>query len=211
MPIPTIDEWLLKKTADILDPVASDEQLKTLWAKCRLEERDGRSKRERIFQTLLFRQAQDGYPDHVLSFIRACMDPVRFRSNTQQLAKSRSRLNDVLAYAGYQLREDGKVWVVQTEQSKEMAEIRRSALEAVRRLCGDEVEARLRPSDPLPRPGSWPVRCWRRWGFPRRICAAMLNRIDRFGGLSEGANVVHVEAERVLEGKEMAGVGVSTN
>lgn len=143
MRIPTIDEWLLKQTANILDEVLNDGQLTALCAKCRLEEKDGGSKRERIFCTLVTRQKQDGYSHNVVSFIRACMNPVRFRGNQRQFAKSRCRLNDVLAYAGLQVREDGKVWVVQTEQSKEMAEIRRSAVEAVHRLCGDEVEARL--------------------------------------------------------------------
>ena len=36
---------------------------------------------------------------------------------------------------------------------------------------------------PLPSPGSWPVRCWRRWGTARRRYAAMLSRIDLPGAL----------------------------
>lgn len=143
MLLPKVDQWLLKQTADILDGVVCDQDLKRLCSRCRIDKKDGRSNRERIFHTLDTRQQRDGYSNHVISLIRACMNPVRFRRNPQQFARTQSKLNAVLTYAGLRLREDGTIWAVQTQQSNKMAEIRESAAEALRRLCGDEVEARL--------------------------------------------------------------------
>lgn len=143
MPIPIIDEWLLRKAADILAQVADDRQLRALSRKWQVDILAGKSNRERIFRSLVRCQAQHGYPEHVLSFISACMDPVRFRTNRQLHARFCQQLNEVFAYAGLRLHEKGKFHRVQTAQYLELSEMRRRAQEAFRRLCGDEIEARL--------------------------------------------------------------------
>jgi hypothetical protein len=41
----------------------------------------------------------------------------------------------------------------------------------------------LPPKRPTAEPGSWPVRCLRRWGSARMRCATTLSRIDPFYSL----------------------------
>ena len=66
------------------------------------------TKRTRLYQALYSRQLKDRSGNLVAAFIQAAMDPVRHTGASQYFEDKRHELNEVLAFAGYLLGEDGK-------------------------------------------------------------------------------------------------------
>jgi uncharacterized protein (TIGR02391 family) len=67
------------------------------------------TKRIRLADALKARQSQVGCANHVISFIQAAMDPVRYTGRQTAFDDRRCALNRVIAFAGLVLGEDGKV------------------------------------------------------------------------------------------------------
>jgi uncharacterized protein (TIGR02391 family) len=55
------------------------------------------------------RQKADGCGNNIGAFIQAAMDPARFVGRTEDFTRFRDRLNEVLAFSGLHLGEDGKL------------------------------------------------------------------------------------------------------
>ena len=68
-----------------------------------------KTKRHRLFEALKARQDHDGCSNAVLRFVREAMAPVRYRGDTDIFDSRRQDVNEVLAFAGWQLGEDGKL------------------------------------------------------------------------------------------------------
>ena len=69
----------------------------------------GSTKRHRLFDALAARQRDDRCGNRVVAFIHAAMEPVRYTQDRSVFEWRRNSLNEVLAFAGYQLGEDGKL------------------------------------------------------------------------------------------------------
>jgi uncharacterized protein (TIGR02391 family) len=88
----------------------------------------GMTKRYRLYQALSDRQKQDACANNVVAFIHAAMDPVRFVGKDARHNDLRDRLNQVLAFAGYRMGEDGKLSVVSAVKTLAEAEQRAGKL-----------------------------------------------------------------------------------
>lgn len=67
------------------------------------------AKRHRLFEALGSRQRQDRCGNLVAAFLQAAMEPVRYTGNAGTFDARRDELNEVLAFCGYTLAEDGKL------------------------------------------------------------------------------------------------------
>jgi hypothetical protein len=67
------------------------------------------TKRKRLYLALRQKQARDHCANNVLAFIQEAMAPVRYTQRRELFETRRNALNIVLALAGYQLGEDGRL------------------------------------------------------------------------------------------------------
>ena len=107
--IQPFSESLLRQVGNTLENAATHNELTALFAECGIIERGGTPKWERIVLTLGARQKQDGCANNLAAFIQAIMNPVRFVGRQDDLLEVRHRLNEVLAFAGFQVGDDGNL------------------------------------------------------------------------------------------------------
>ena len=69
----------------------------------------GMTKRYRLYEALRMRQQQDRCGNLVVAFIHQAMDPVRYTGSSEHYETKRQELNEVLAFCGFTLGEDGKL------------------------------------------------------------------------------------------------------
>ncbi|MFC6715059.1 TIGR02391 family protein [Branchiibius cervicis] len=67
------------------------------------------SKRVRLADALITRQARDGNPQRIITFINAAMEPVAYRDRPELFTLRRDRLNERLAFVGLRVNDEGKV------------------------------------------------------------------------------------------------------
>lgn len=67
------------------------------------------TKRVRLFEALQARQQQDHFGNQVIALIQESMNPARYTGNPEQFDNRRTNPNVVLAFAGLELAEDGKL------------------------------------------------------------------------------------------------------
>ena len=109
MVIQSFSESLLRQIGNSLENAATHKELTALLAECRIAEQGGNPKWERTLLALSARQKQDGCANNVVAFIQATMNPVRFVGRQKHLSDIRHRLNEVLAFGGFQVGDDGKL------------------------------------------------------------------------------------------------------
>ncbi len=68
-----------------------------------------KSKRARLYEALRAKQQQDQCGNLIIEFIHRTMDPVRYTGNSAYFESRRQELNEVLAFCGLMLEEDGKL------------------------------------------------------------------------------------------------------
>lgn len=88
------------------------------------------SKRDRLFNSLSKRQAEDRCGNNVANFIQTAMNPVRYAREKGKFDYLRGELNKVLAFGGLILREDGKLAFTQVVSTISEAEKRADRLRA---------------------------------------------------------------------------------
>jgi len=88
------------------------------------------TKRHRLYEALSRRQQRDRCGNLVAAFIQTVMDPVLHTGDTEYFENKRRELNEVLAFAGYQLGEDGKLRVIEPAKTLTEAEERAGRLRA---------------------------------------------------------------------------------
>lgn len=86
------------------------------------------TKRHRLCEALSQRQRQDGCGNNIVAFIQAVMDPVLHTGASQYFEQKRGELNEVLAFAGYQLGENGRLHSAQAAKTLTEAEQRAGLL-----------------------------------------------------------------------------------
>ncbi|HEX5482190.1 MAG TPA: TIGR02391 family protein [Terriglobia bacterium] len=109
MAIASFAESHIRKLAEILADAYTHGELSGLLVQCGIAEQGGNPKWERVLLALAARQKADRCGNNVGAFIQAAMDPARFVGRTDDFAKFRDRLNEVLAFSGLHLGEDGKL------------------------------------------------------------------------------------------------------
>lgn len=86
------------------------------------------TKRHRLYEALRGRQEHDRCGNYVVAFIHRAMDPVRFTGNSGYYETKRQALNEVLAFSGLTLGEDGKLRRQQASRTLMEAETRAGRL-----------------------------------------------------------------------------------
>lgn len=68
---------------------------------------EGATKRHRLFEALNQRQEKDKTPNHVFNYLLTVMKPVRYLNDKVLFTERRTKLNEVLAFRGLSIAEDG--------------------------------------------------------------------------------------------------------
>ena len=130
MPVyPSFPQSQLQALCDVLGETntgLTGSEIGQLLSTCQIDDpHPGLTKRYRLFQALLARQDQDQCSNAVLNVVQHAMDPVSYRGCADIFNSRRHDLNEVLAFAGWQLGEDGKLRVA--EKATTLAEAQERA------------------------------------------------------------------------------------
>lgn len=132
--IPKIDAAHLEAICGILGDTSeglTGSEMGRLLERCGIADPvPGMTKRHRLFEAIRAKQESDGCANKVLHFVETALDPVRFVGNAPGFAAFRDRLNEVLAFSGYQLGEDGKLRSVMQARTLDEAQQRAGRLRA---------------------------------------------------------------------------------
>ncbi len=136
--VPAFDHGALDRLCAILKDCGSDSDLTGLLREVGIKDVDverptspwGPSKKQRLYAALSARQQQDRCGNNVIAFIEAAMRPVRFTERRAAFDTLRDALNEVLAFAGATLGEDGRLRPVKAARTLDEAQARASRLRA---------------------------------------------------------------------------------
>jgi uncharacterized protein (TIGR02391 family) len=106
-------EHLVEGIADVLGETSSGlsgSEIARLLSRSKIEDvAPGDTKRHRLRQALLARQAADGASNCIIRFITEAMQPVRYRDDPGQFTFRQDALNEVLVFLGLRVNDEGKV------------------------------------------------------------------------------------------------------
>jgi uncharacterized protein (TIGR02391 family) len=153
MPIPNIDTEVLRSVCNILADTSSGltgTEIGNLLNSCGIPDPfSSITKRLRLFEALKAKQLKDRCANNVVAFIQLAMNPVRHVGEHDYFESQRSKLNQVLAFAGLELRDNGKIQAVTpvstlTEAAQRADELRQILRERdihpdVLRFCREEL------------------------------------------------------------------------
>jgi len=88
------------------------------------------TKWKRLFNALASAQNQYQVGNHLVQFINCAMNPVNYTRNPEAFAWMRDKLNVVLAFSGFYVREDGRVGKAEKVQTLDAARARAGRLKA---------------------------------------------------------------------------------
>ncbi len=132
--IPSLNEANLEAICDVLaatDGGLTGSQIDRFLKACNITDiQPGITKRHRLFEALSVRQRQDGCANNIFAFIKRVMDPVLYNQNPEYFAGLRSRLNRPMAFAGFQVREDGEILPVTPAKTIDDADQRAGRLQS---------------------------------------------------------------------------------
>lgn len=130
--IPKLNEAHLKALCNIIGDTSTGltgSQIGELLRRSDIEDPlPGITKRDRLFEALRLRQERDGCSNRILAFIQAFMEPVRFVGAKDEFERFQAELNEVLAFAGFNLGEDGKLKLVTQARTLTEAQVRAGRL-----------------------------------------------------------------------------------
>jgi len=111
--IPTFEESVLQSLCDILADTnegLTGSEIGHALAECGIDDPlPGQTKRHRLFHALQQRQVKDRCGNAVVAVLYYALHPVRYTKEPQLFDIRRGRLNEVLAFAGLELGQDGKL------------------------------------------------------------------------------------------------------
>ncbi len=137
MPLPTFKESHLRRIAEILADAATHRELTVLLAQCGIAEEGGNPKWERILLGLSRRQQKDRCGNNVGMFVQEVLDPARFSGREDEYNELRDQLNEILAFSGLHLGENGKLTTV--DQAATISEAQERAGRLRRELTARKV------------------------------------------------------------------------
>lgn len=127
----------LRQISDILRGAATGPEISTFFARLTIDDpAPAASKKDRLYEALFLRQALDHHANAVAAFVQACMDPVRFSGQHDAFDGLRAQLNEVLAFAGMSLGEDGRLRPASVARTLSEAEGRAQRLQRELRRRG---------------------------------------------------------------------------
>ena len=139
MALGSFTESHIRGLAEILVAAYTHRELSELLRQCGIAEQGGNPKWERVLLALAARQKIDRCGNNVGAFIQAVMDPARFVGRPEQFAQCRDRLNEILAFSGLHLGEDGKLKAI--AQARTLTE----AQERAGRLKSELLRRKVHP------------------------------------------------------------------
>lgn len=138
--IPSFETTLLERICEVLGDTSTGLTGSEIGALLRrlgiADPMPGMTKRVRLFEALRQRQEQDRCGNNVVAFIQEALNPVRYTGRVEYFDQKRRELNVVLAFAGYELGEDGKLRVCQPAKTISEAEARADRLRTELRKRG---------------------------------------------------------------------------
>jgi len=112
--VPPFDAQQLTSIAKILadtDDGLTGSQIGYLLKDCKIPDiTPDQTKWKRLFNAFVEYQNQRKFGNHVVVFINKAMNPVQYTSSPPAFASRRDQLNAVLAFSGFTVKDDGKVW-----------------------------------------------------------------------------------------------------
>jgi uncharacterized protein (TIGR02391 family) len=131
-PIPSLDETTLRAVCNVLGDTnegLSGSETGQLLGACGINDLfPGNTKRDRLFDALQRQQQNDGCANQVVAFIQNSMNPVRYTRDHASFEDRRLQLNQVLAFAGFSVGEDGKLSRITQAQTLSEAQERAGKL-----------------------------------------------------------------------------------
>jgi len=141
--VPSFDETNLRAICDILGDTEAGltgSEIGQILRDCGIEDPlPGDTKRQRLFEALQQRQCGDKCGNHIVAFIHAAMNPVRYVDDSELYDERRWQLNQVLSFSGLTLGRDGKLRI--TKAAKTLTE----AQERAGRLRKELLSRRVHP------------------------------------------------------------------
>lgn len=132
MAIPSFDLSVLQAVANVLGDTGSGltgTQIGQLLSDCHIQDPlVGHTKRYRLYEALKAQQERDRCANNIVSFIQTTMNPVRHHASQEWFDDTRTKLNNVLAFQGYQLGEDGRLRKTERAKTISQAKARASRL-----------------------------------------------------------------------------------
>lgn len=132
MPLPSFDLGVLQSISDILGDTErgfSGSEIGRYLGECNIPDPfPALTKRHRIFEALKAKQLVDNCGNNIAAFIHHSMNPVRHHDARDWFEDTRFKLNHVLAFAGYDLQENGKLRQVEKAETHSQAIARASTL-----------------------------------------------------------------------------------
>lgn len=130
--LPKLDETHLESlcavVGDTTDGLTGSE-IGRLLARCHITDPEPTAtKRFRLFEALRQQQDKDRCGNNVLAFVQTVLEPIRFHKNPAQFEDLRTRVNEVLAFSGYAIGEDGKCRPASKAATLSEAQARASSL-----------------------------------------------------------------------------------
>lgn len=125
-------------------------EIARLLAEVKIKDPGEITKRERVFEALMGVQRRDHSANAVLRFLAAVMSPVRYMNQPGEFDRWRNDLNEALAFAGFEVRADGRIGRRETA-ARTISEARvkaesfkrklndRGTHSEVMRACADEI------------------------------------------------------------------------
>lgn len=106
-------EHVVEDVADVLGETTSGlsgSEIGRLLDRARIEDvAPGITKRHRLREALVARQARDGAANCVIRFITEAMQPVRYRDDPGLFSARQGALNEVLVFVGLRINDEGKL------------------------------------------------------------------------------------------------------
>lgn len=140
--LPPLEVALLEPLSRALGDAATGSQLTGLFVQVGLHDPlgDGNTKWKRICAAFTADQQRYQHGNRVLMFVKAVMAPARFvGAESASLEAIRAEVNQSLAFAGYYVRDDGRL--AQTTRAKTLPEAQQRASKLRAELCSRRVHA----------------------------------------------------------------------
>lgn len=132
MPLPSLDIGVVQSVSDILGDTErgfSGSEIGRYLKECNIPDiAPTLAKRLRIFEALKAKQSSDNCGNNVGAFIQHSMSPARHLDAREWFEDTRSKLNHVLAFAGLELGDNGKLRPVAKAETHSQAIARASNL-----------------------------------------------------------------------------------
>ncbi len=119
--IPSLDDNLLRAICDLIGDTSvglTGSEMGRLLAQQNIPDIDPMiTKRHRLFIALQSKQNKDKCSNNIFAFIQTIMDPIRYVGHPESFEQRRGELNVILALRGYEIKQNGKIDIIDQVQT----------------------------------------------------------------------------------------------